>query len=91
MYCPYCGSELIIHPVVEPKDINWDLEGDALNEDILRYKRERENWDTSQYVNCTNAKCSMHEKDGTGYMKLHHPFDTTRERGDDSWSISYIN
>lgn len=86
MFCPSCGFPLIIAEPSEPKDINWNLIGEDLQVDIQRYKDEHEHWDRSQKCTCTNPKCSYGDM-----LRLHHPFCTTRERGDDSWSISYIN
>jgi hypothetical protein len=93
MKCPYCGFDLIIADHPEIPDVDWGLDGEELDQAIKRAQRAEKQQHAAQACKCTNPKCVWYEKnpDAQGMLLLHHPFDTDRERGDDSWSISYIN
>ena len=83
MHCPICGSELEIHDLPEPPEIDWSLDEESL--DILIEASNK--IAIIERKECTCPK-GCFQKDFPLYF--HHPFGGIDSRPGDSWSLSWV-
>lgn len=83
IHCPRCGSILEIHDPPQPSKINWESEGNLLEESI----KLSEICSKIKRNDCTCPK-GCFQKDFPLY--LHHPFRGIDSEAGDSWSLSWV-
>jgi hypothetical protein len=83
MYCPLCGSELVLLPRHDSVEIDWNLEGEALDEQI----QSARNYEMIQREEYACPK----ECFGEDYpLYCHNPFGGIDSAPGDSWSLSWV-
>lgn len=83
MHCPLCGSKLEIVKRKKPPEVDWSLEGDALDRQ-MNAAQAYENSKREEYI-CLKG-CFQE-----GFpLYFHNPFNGIDSQPGDSWSLSYV-